>query len=199
MSKLDYITVGIVALCILAIGFLVYKMTDLFNSDKPADKIEAAPDTVEVEDDDVYDYELKDEIDSTKAATDSAGQPGVSTPPATKPSTTTTTTTTPPTEKPASTTTPSANDKPATTGTSSTYSSDGKFMVIAGAFTQKSSARAEADRLKKMGYKSASVEIFDRGKYAVILVDRFDNMADAERLQKKLKADKVAAYIKLKD
>jgi cell division septation protein DedD len=50
-----------------------------------------------------------------------------------------------------------------------------------------------------MGYKSASVEIFDRGKYAVILVDRFDNMADAERLQKKLKADKVAAYIKLKD
>jgi cell division protein FtsN len=205
MSRLDYITIAIVAACILAIIFLAYKMTDLFNSDKAKDKIETVTDSVEVEDDSVYDYEIDEAVDSTGAASaDKVAQPA----PATK------TTTKTPATTPA--TTPSVKDKtsnesssisqeedkeaetPATNEARPTYSSAGRFMVLGGSFTLKSHAEAEARRLRKLGYENANVEIFDRGKYAVVLIDRFDNMAEAEQLVKKLKADNVKCYVKMK-
>ncbi|MEZ4935043.1 MAG: hypothetical protein R2788_23290 [Saprospiraceae bacterium] len=54
-------------------------------------------------------------------------------------------------------------------------------------------------QLKKLGYNNATVENFDRGKYDVILVDRFDNMAAAERLVKDLKAEGIKSYVKAKE
>jgi hypothetical protein len=46
MSRLDYITIAIVAVCILAIVFLVYKMTDLFKGETPADLTETVTHSV---------------------------------------------------------------------------------------------------------------------------------------------------------
>lgn len=201
MSRLDYLTIAIVGACILAIIFLVYKMTDLFSGGKQDDKIEAVRDTVETEEDDVYDYEIDENVDSTSGnvATDNttASNPATSTP-STKPATTNTTTSA---EKEVDASSTAAEDDGASDGKSYggnyTYPG-GDFMVIAGAFTQKASARREVERLKKKGYSTAGLEIFDRGKYAVVLVDQFGNMADAERLVKKLEGDGVKAYIKMK-
>lgn len=190
MSKLDYITIAIVAVCILAIIFLVYKMTDLFQNDQGEDKIENVQDTVETEDDDVYDYEIDGEVDTTQT-----GNAGTDAAPATQPATT-------PTEQGelnAETSPAEDDEREPSTDADHFANPGGKFMVFGGTFEQKSHADAQVRSLKKMGYQNAKIEIFDRGKYAVVLVDRFDNMADAERLVKKLKADDVNCYIKMKE
>lgn len=200
MSRLDYITIAIVAACILAIIFLVYKMTDLFKGKEAKEKIESVTDSVEVEDDDVYDYELDETVDST--GTTQSDQNQQTQPATTTPATTTTTNTAGANEKiQDASSSPSETDaeETSTVTTTTKTSSGGKFMVIAGAFKQKASAEAEARKLRNKGYQNASVEIFDRGKYAVVLVDRFDNMADAERLIKKLSQDKVTGYVKIKE
>ena len=189
MSRLDYITVGIVAVCIVAIIFLVYKMTDLFDSGKGNDKIETVRDSVELEDDGIYDYEIDNAVD-----TSATGQPATDKTPKTQPAT------------PAPSTTPAKENIPAPKSTeteriapATQTSSGGKFMVFGGTFTKKVFANEQVAKLKKLGYNHATVEIFDRGKYAVVMVDRFEYMADAERLVKKLKADGIACYIKMKE
>ncbi|TAK41526.1 MAG: hypothetical protein EPO28_08500 [Saprospiraceae bacterium] len=195
MSKLDYITIGIVALCIMAIVFLVYKMTNVFKSDKPAENTESATGPVETEDD-IYNYEA-DSSGMAEAMSDSTGTSAIApaeeapaTQPASRPATRPATQ--PATEEYA-TQTPAKVEQPAAAP------KEGKFMVIAGAFTQKALAQSEANKMKKQGYSNARMEIFDRGKYAVILVDRFDTMAQAEKLAKELRDKGIKCYIKTKE
>ena len=188
MSRLDFITIAIVAACILAIIFLVFKMTDLFNQPTPAvDNIENTATKVEEEDDGVYDYNIEedDEEEATgghssdnTTTTDDAG------------STDDTTTSTYEEEEDEETT-------PVTTRRR--YGKDGKYLVIAGTFSKEANADRQLRKLKNLGFNHASVEHFDRGKYAVLLVDRFDNMASAERLVKDLKAEGVSGYVKVKE
>ncbi|HFA52234.1 MAG TPA: hypothetical protein ENJ95_24715 [Bacteroidetes bacterium] len=193
MSRLDYITIAIVAACILAIIFLVSKMTDLFGDSATTDKIENVADTVEEEgtDSDTYDYETETKEDGTDDA------------PATDEST-------------ADEGTSSSDSEPATDGTSSSTDADedtsttattghnshsnaGKYMVIAGTYMKKANAVSQVRKLKKLGFENARVELFDRGKFAIVLVDRFSTMASAERLVKDLKAEGISSYVKAKE
>lgn len=211
MSKLDYVTIAIVGICIMAILFLVYKMTNVFKEGKQTEKTEIAADSVETEAEDVYDYEIDESVDST-GSTSSKGNAVSDQTTATKPATTSV-----PAEKAE---TSAANTKgedeiedavEEATGVKSTKPSKssageeasstyagGKYMVIAGSFKIKESADKTVAKLKKLGYENARVELFDHGKYAVVLVDRFDNMAEAERLVKKLGGDSVKSYVKAK-
>ncbi|MCF8245286.1 MAG: SPOR domain-containing protein [Saprospiraceae bacterium] len=205
MSKLDYVTIAIVGICILAILFLVYKMTNVFNSENPKDKTEIAVDPVETEDDGVYDYEIDKNVDST-GINGNASSDKTST---TKPSTSSTTSDI---EETSASSAPAEDDATETTGSNPTTNtgssasdnsekasySNGKFMVLAGSFTKKALAESQVKKLNKLGYVNARVELFDRGKYAVVLVDRFSNMAEAERTVKKLNGDGVKSYVKTK-
>lgn len=65
-------------------------------------------------------------------------------------------------------------------------SSYGDYMVIAGTFSIKGNAENHAKRLRQKGYSNASTHIFDRGAYAVVVVDRFDNYSAANRLKNEL-------------
>lgn len=206
MSKLDYVTIAIVGICILAIVFLVYKMTNVFNGDSSKDKTEIPADSVETEDEGVYDYEIDNNVDSTagqSSGTTTTTQPATTTTPSDKAGTSASSA---PAEDDAPTTTSNSGGTKSTTSTGSastdsepkTNYSEGKFMVLAGSFSKKAFAEAQVKKLDKMGYDNARVEIFDRGKYAVVLVDRFDNMAEAERLVKKLSGDGVKSYVKIK-
>lgn len=207
MSRLDYITIGIVAACILAIIFLVYKMTDLFNEAPKNDPIENPTDKVEEEDDGVYDYETEDgENDATsggattddESSTGSSSNNDISGNNTSSSSGGTSSKSNNTSDEEAERTPPS---RPSTFDNSSsrTTSSSGKYMVIAGTFAQRANAQSHLSKLKKLGYNSASVENFDRGKYAVVLVDRFDSMAGAERLVKDLKAENIPSYVKVKE
>ncbi len=204
MSRLDYVTVAIVGICILAIAFLVYKMTNVFNGDKPKDKTEISTDSVETEDEGVYDYEIDKNVDSTGAAkgnstTDNSSKTKPAAGTEQSASDATAEDDTEADTKPAAGTKPTTNSGTATTDNSAKANySEGKFMVLAGSFTKKALADAQVKKLNKLGYDNARVELFDRGKYAVVLVDRFDNMADAERTVKKLSGNSVKSYVKIK-
>lgn len=203
MSRLDYVTIAIVGICILAILFLVYKMTNVFNGEKPKDKTEISADSVETEDGEVYDYEIDENVDSTSALGNATTDKTTSSTPATQTETSASNTAAEDdTEE--STKASTGTKTPANTGTSTsdtsekpTYS-EGKYMVLAGSFTKRALADAQVKSLRKMGYNEARVEIFDKGKFAVVLVNRFDNMADAERLVKKLNSSGVKSYVKAK-
>ncbi len=212
MSKLDYVTIAIVGICIMAILFLVYKMTNVFKDGKQTDKTEMAADSVETESDDVYDYEIDESVDST-GGTSTKGNAVSDKTTATKPATTSV-----PADKAETSTaadtkgedeieeaveeaTGVKSTKPSKTSSGSEATatdSGGKYMVLAGSFKVKESADKAVSKLKKLGYENARVELFDHGKFAVVLVDRFGNMADAERLVKKLNGDGVKSYVKAK-
>ena len=49
-----------------------------------------------------------------------------------------------------------------------------------------------------MGYANASVELFDRGAFAVALVDRYDGLSEAKSLEAELADKGVEAYVKQK-
>ncbi|HMQ85993.1 MAG TPA: SPOR domain-containing protein [Flavilitoribacter sp.] len=78
-------------------------------------------------------------------------------------------------------------------------SSSGNFLVIAGSFRQKANAEAQVKRLKKSGYDQSGVETFNNGALAVAMVDRFNSYAEAEKLVAELKKKGIDAFIKKKE
>lgn len=72
------------------------------------------------------------------------------------------------------------------TASDTTFSSPadpaGRYLVIAGTFRQQINARTRVRDLKKAGFAETGLEIFDRGTYAVALVDRSDSYAEAAEL-----------------
>ncbi len=209
MSRIDYITIGIVSICILAIIFLVFKMTNIFKSEEePAPVVETIDETVGMEED-IYDYQQNDHSDVSATASTDAGTTGLQAPSSSqagtatsKPATTSgspSPSSTQGSSNPVTTSTPSSGGTGSAISPAPAMTSEGKYLVLAGAFTKRALADKEVDRLRKKGYSNASVEIFDRGKHAVILVDRFDNMEAAEKLAKQLRTDGINCYVKLQE
>lgn len=202
MSKLDYVTIAIVAVCILAIVFFVYKMTDLFGDQTGTTNIETVSDPVETEDD-VYDPSVEDsdeteeDLNEEETGTADSDQENA---PATndedleeeEENLDASTSEGEDDDEEDSSSDDSASPEPS-------YGSTGKYMVIAGTYAKKDNANQAVNRLKRLGYDNARVEIFDRGKYALVMVDRFSTMSSAERLITSLKKDGVKSYVKTKE
>jgi cell division septation protein DedD len=180
MSKLDYLTIGIVAICLAAVIFIMIKVYDLGRTDNPIDVPPTEPET---------------EIEEPDTASESAGDPA---PPPTSSQT-------PPD---ANQEADDLDDEELTDPIEENIPSDqyqdegvlgdegGNFLVLAGSFRLRSGAEAEVQRLKKLGYKNAEVTLFNAGTFAAVLVDRFDNVARAEALASELQAKhKVEAYV----
>lgn len=198
MSRLDFFTIFVVALCILAIIFLIFKATELAKGDG-INTPENTTSVVDVDEDyddeeDLYDSdpigaesdsntnELGGSADSdddvmTGAGGDEDGADAdedMGEPDA------------------ADTETPAIDTEPEVI---STDASLGKYLVIAGAFKIKSGAETLARQLRNAGYSNAKSSIFDRGAYAVVLVDRFDSRSEAAALASKLKSSGTEAYV----
>ena len=199
MSKLDLITIAIVIVCLAALGYLVYKIVDLMNP--PQEETIAIEDTysdtlasdstytdwddevasVTENDDDLDDADL--ESGTTDADLDKASYDEE--------------------EMDIEEAAPNSieADDSGTTATSyeSTNSADaGEYMEIAGSYRQKINAENQAAKLRNLGYSSSQVASFNRGSYAVVLVDRFSSYGDAKTLVSKLAGDGVEAMIKEK-
>lgn len=194
MSRLDYVTIGIVAVCIIALAFLLYKTTNLFGGGKtetPTDAI--VTDTTAIDpyayddydstsilpgaDEDLDDNEVTPfEEETADAANNKATQPSSST---STPRASTTTT----------------EESPRAVSASERA---GDYLVLAGSFSVRANAETEVSRLQKMGYANAEVSPFNRGKFAVVLVDRFVDVAEAQALVKELKEKGVESYVQEK-
>lgn len=208
MSRTDYLTLAIVAVCIVALAFLIYRMATMDAGSTAADPTEQvmdepasdptmpeentagteygdetpAPDysrdTDEMDDASV---DAVDEMPATKTES-AATKPAATKPAATKPA-----------EKPAPRAEPAPPaEEPAPAPASS---ASGSYMVLAGSFREMANAEAMVAKVKKLGYESASVEKFDRGAFAVALVDRFDSYAEANALVKELAKKGVEATV----
>lgn len=188
MSRLDYLTIGIVALCIAALIYLVYRYVNLPHSaenNQPNTEV-VQPDTTRSVTDNTAGFPDED--------TTSNNQPGPST--AVKPETTPEKITVKPeVKKPVP-----VPVKPIETNTASESASaaSGRYMVIAGSFEQKSGAQKRLQQIKKLGYNNVQIGFFNRGTYAVVVVDRFDQSSDAQALVKTLKGKGFDAMIRVK-
>ena len=177
MSKLDYLTIGIVAICLAAVLFIMIKVYDLGRTDNPIDVPLTEPET---------------EIKGADTASESAGDPA---PPPTSSQT--------PPERTQEPDDEELSDPIEENIPSDQYKEEGmlgdeggNFLVLAGSFRLRSGAEAEVQRLKNLGYKNAEVTLFNAGTFAAVLVDRFDNVARAEALASELQTKhKVEAYV----
>lgn len=185
MSRLDFVTIIIVSICILAIIFLVYKMTDLFAEEETPTTTELPANTDDYnnsEEDSLYIDDYDDSFDTTAVTTtddaempDDAytGEEDIDYSDEEE-------------ETPVET-----FEEPVRTRT------DGKYLVIAGTFKIRQNADNFVTRLNGMGYPNAEATLFDKGTYAVVIADRTDDLTDAKTTAKEL-TDKLGLEVYVK-
>lgn len=213
MSRLDYVTIAIVAAIVLILGFLVYKTISLVNKDELENTQQTEQTVADFQNnEDLYDdeenYKYDDEGDIVKEdlaealpATDIdldddelgdydeiADEPMLDEYEADKAA--------------------EQDDYPLEDATSpkdyidesddSSFSSEGDYMVIAGSYTIKANAESAAKRFRSQGYKNAEVGLFNKGAYANVIIDRFDSSSSAQELAKELKSKGIEAYVQKK-
>ncbi len=192
MSKLDFLTIAIVAVCIFALGFLVYKLINRNELSNPAitNTTEANPDEY-TEDDGTYTFDDEGDIVSDSTAN---AQPGSSEDldddELTSNDVFDEEENTPVEDEPI------GNDK--IDNTPSSFGSSGAYMVLAGSYAERINAENQVEKLRGMGYSDAAVEIFNRGSLAVALVDRFDSYGQANTLKKELLDKGIEAIVQKK-
>lgn len=183
---------AIVAVCIAALAFLIYRMATIDADPAATDPTEQVLDepasdptmtdentagTEYGDETPAPDYSRDvDEMDDAKVESVEEMPAAKKEPAATKPA-----------EKPAP---PAEEPAPAPASSAS-----GSYMVLAGSFREMANAEAMVAKVKKLGYESASVEKFDRGAFAVALVDRFDSYSEANALVKELAKKGVEATV----
>ena len=154
MSRLDYLTIGIIAVIVLAVLYLVYKMTDLFQSNAletpaPVEQPVSEPEY------DYYDEPYDSLAQDTFPADDEIDYGAYDEPADDEPATT-------------------ADDTPEYTyedeSTASAADTEGDFFVLAGTFSIRENADRMVDRLRKLGYDHARVGTFNRGRFAGAII-----------------------------
>jgi cell division protein FtsN len=197
MSKLDYVTIAIVAICFAAIIFLIVKITQLMNRDQPKlepNRIEETLGKQEVPDTakDTYDG-TQEEKGTTpeEAATPvpGAGEPGAQTEGSTEEDRFGEEVADEPLADEESPDYKTAGDEELTPrgGQETAQQAEsfragtatGRYMVFAGSFRYKHNAEAMVRRLKQLGYENARVGYFNKGTYAVAVVGQYADATQA--------------------
>jgi cell division protein FtsN len=225
MSRIDYLTIGLVALCMFALIYLVYRYVNLGSqaakppvavTEPPLPGPSTAVDTTAT-------VSATKPIDSTKISIEkpsSTPQPNA-TPSAQADDKTKATTSdkTGKTDVPAANTAPSPapappapkpepkpEPKPApppppapnSAAAAQAAAPAGKYMVIAGSYKEMRFAKEMLAKIRKMGYRKARIEKFNRGTYATVLVDRFYSEKPARKMVADLKFNAVDAMMLVK-
>ena len=196
MSKLDYVTIAIVAVCIAAIIFLVYKTNKLMNSAEPGMERSSVEETLRDQqatgaEEDRTAYQAPGAASDDRPPAGAAG-PGQGSDSGVVPFQ-------PPGQEarsdeaesqpaPAPREQPQAYQPPEPAGRpSATMPGDGKYMVLAGSFRYKANAETMVTKLKNLGFSEAEIGYTNNGAYAVALVNRFDDLRRARALVTTLK------------
>ena len=206
MSRLDWFTIAVVAICISAILFLIYRVGALQDNEEKtnSDATTIVDDRNDdnLDDSDIYtdetidpDGDFADEDadfistddedasmdDDSSAASGEQENDSLSDD-----------------ENDNSADDESFDDEPKINTSPSSDASLGKYMVVAGSFQQMLNAENFVSKLRGMGYSNAVVGKFNAGKYATALADRFDNPSDAQALVTELKGKGIDAFIQTK-
>ncbi len=205
MSRLDFFTIFIIFICVFAIGLLFYYATDIFKK-KQEVPVEAVAtdtstldyprtqeDTMDFADGDTTDYwGDSDKMDESYndgqeggAFSESKSNWNVSDEGEKGTSETSTS------EKSEAFMDDGGQEYPDGDG----IASSGDYLVLGGTFVKMHYAKQRLKALQKEGYAQAQIVLFDRGKYAVVLVDRFDDIDLARDLVEEMKAKGLEAAL----
>lgn len=204
MSKLDVLTIAIVIVCLAALGYLVYKIVNLVNPpEEPTTSIQDSYEDTAGTDENTYqdwDNEVdtaEGDVDLDDEQVDSYTDTDENVPGAVGTNATADEMDDKTTGLAENNTSTSSKGSTATTTApaASSTNNSGRYMVLAGSYRQRVNADNQVARLRKMGYNNAEVSLFDRGSYAVVLVDRFSTYGDAKRLVNELAAKGVDAIV----
>ena len=206
MSRLDYVTISIVVICLIALGFLVYKTIGLMTAD-PAKKKQqteqladdsGVADTYEEVDslstEDLDDDEVTGVLDDPESdiseddlAEDAADLNDGGT---------TSDEDYSDDEYDDATTKSTEEEEPEPIPATPASYESGEYMVLAGSYRLESNAANQVNKLKGSGFNNARVAKFNKSTFAVALVDRFDSRSDADALVRQLKDKGFDAFVK---
>ncbi len=179
MSKLDYLTIAIVTICLAALIYLIVKVVNL-NQGEPGPLLPA---------DEFTETEETGERELLPA--DTAAFPGESNPAVTE---------FPAEEEPEAEAeeqaAPGEYDPVRTMDRPTDVGSSGDFLVVAGSFRQRHNAELLVRQLQQKGYRNAKIGFFNNGAYASAIVGRFRSATEAEAMVQELKTEHgVEAYV----
>lgn len=180
MSRSDYLIITVVGLCLAALIFLVYQFSRL-NKEREAELQELPLFEQEdnlspmEEDTALYDAAYLPISDTVAEEKIPAIKPSV---PAPRPA-----------AKQEAAPAPSAGTVP---------SGAGDYLVLAGAFRQQINAEAMLRQVRRKGYATAEIALFNKGAYAAVIVDRFPTEREAEQLARELQDKGIEAYVQKK-
>ncbi len=196
MSRLDFVTIAIVAVCVLALGLLIFRVVNLTGEgdsepiaegEDPYD--EYFEDTPTSSDEETYDPASTADESATNEADEYDEDAGI----AEGASATTEDETIADEELDNEEAVPESYS-PATLG-----DNVGQYLLIAGNFTSKANAESHAEKLRGLGYSNTTVEPFDRGTINVVLVDRYEDLSRARTAARELEDNHgIAAYVQQK-
>lgn len=217
-SKFDFVSVIIVAACILALIFLIYKTINMYNQNKASQTNNIEQTTGENGETDLYDkdggtYKFDDEdieVDEGAKA-DADGGDDMDDDNSSSGNSSTDGNTTGGSSSSGNSTSSGSKDTKGTGATSGSNSSNtntrpttsytnsgGRYLVVAGSFRQEAYANSHAAKLRRMGYDDTRVSIFNKGAYASVLVDRFSDRGDANALARELENKGIDALVMTK-
>lgn len=203
MSKLDFITIVLVGILLFALGFLIFQTMNLMNDDGTdnAEVVAPPPSNDEVSDADIAAYDIENQnIDNNGQDNDAA-------------TTTTTTDDEYPIaddaiedaqdlgkdneekEGPVDGTVDIDNAKVADESKTAISNKSGEYLVMGGSFRQRINADNMVKKLQQLGFDDAAVFLFNRGAYAVAVVDRYDSWSKANTAKKELESQGVEVFI----
>ena len=199
MSRLDILTVVIVAICLAALGYQLFKTFNMIGggADDAPERTERADDATATDGygaDTTYDPYATDDTTGTE---DFGTDADAVTPPtvADQEGYSGSATTDNDFESDYEEAPERISTQPETSTGTATAPNTGQYMVIAGTFRQKINAEQMVSRLKGMGYSETRMELFNRGRYAVALVNRFSSLTSARQLERELESKGIEAEV----
>lgn len=183
MSKIDYITIAVVVICISLLGLVFWKVADLNWTEE---NIQETEESVQVDDAEEAAPFLDENYDVTDfVAEDSASDP-IETTSVVVPEEEETTEKVVIKEPVIETKPLKIAEKAETVPPVNTLKEE--YLVWGGSFSTRLGAEEEQAKFKKLGYNKSEISLFDKGKYAVVIVGRYPTQAQAQALVNELKS-----------
>jgi len=183
MSKIDYITIAVVVICISLLGLVFWKVADLNWTEE---NIQETEESVQVDDVEEAAPFLDENYDVTDFVPEDSASVPIETTPVVVPEEEKTKEKVISKEPVIETKPVKATEKVETIPPINTLKEE--YLVWGGSFSTRLGAEEEQAKFKKLGYNKAEVSLFDKGKYAVVIVGRYPTQAQAQALVNELRS-----------
>ena len=184
MSKIDYITIAVVVICISLLGLVFWKVADLNWAEE---NIQGTEESILADEEE---EEAAPFLDENYDVTDFVAEDSTTVPMETTPVVVPEEAKTKEkviSKEPVIETKPvKAAEKVEVVPPVNTLKEE--YLVWGGSFSTRLGAEEEQAKFKKLGYNKAEVSLFDKGKYAVVIVGRYPTQAQAQALVNELKS-----------